>query len=217
MYIFNMSVRDKVSFEVPDQIEDLVSDKDLLERAVIDPIEKKRILQALEELYQTPEGRALIDSAAEHSSTGKIHILNGIGGNTMAVGQGDFPRMILLGDDDKARYFSPETGMFHDLSYQRLFYHEFYHIAREHKSVTGIVNLTLEEETVRATNKFMSKYYSEPARDPDNYFKTDNIGTPGFDLSDAFRRKGYSEEASPLPPPAATQQTPAAKSELLPR
>lgn len=167
--------RDYVSFEVAEWAAAHMDP----EKVVLRGSDRQNIERALQEIASTPEGAALIANVASRSADGKMTVLSNDGGYTLAF----TPNLIAIGTHDSDfRYYSHETGQFHDMSLQRLLYHEMQHIAHNHTHI----NLESEAEAVRATNIFMAKYYGEPARDPDTRKGSLDTGTPQWDINPNF-------------------------------
>lgn len=133
---------------------------------------------ALEEIASTPEGAALLERVAAKSEDGTINIMVNPGGQSIALSPNNFA---LGTEDSNGRYYSSETGEYHDITLQRLIVHELQHLDHGHTHLSP----ENEAEAIRTTNDYMAKYYGEPARDEDS-FKGDFNGTPDWDVNQNF-------------------------------
>ncbi len=184
---------DFVSFDVPQWIIDQGGDPEELK---LDGENLDAVKQALEELMSTPEGEALIKQAAADAPDGKVNIIFLEGGYTVVPGEKDTNDIILGTKDSSFQYHSPETGGHHDISIQRVMFHELQHIAAGHTSSTK----ELEADAIKSTNDFMKKYYDEPERNLDVYQLSED-GTPKWDINPNFNQNGHAE------PQASAQET----------
>lgn len=93
-------------------------------------------------------------------------------------------------DLNRLQYYSPESGQYEDFSLQRTMYHELIHFARHGDQVRGDRSNqgNLEAEAVDETNRFMSKYYGEPARGAYDDLKRE--GNPGIEIRRGFNPGG---------------------------
>lgn len=183
-----MSVLDFVTFELPQGFKDKLSDEQ--EEQFTLPLEEQgRILKALQEIYSTPEGRVLIEAAAEASSSGLVHMAVNPGGQTVAAGGNEkYPFTLMFGDEDSdARYQTSDGSELVDMTYQRTLYHEMQHMVRgDSVGPDGEIDRAAESAVIEATNAFMLKYYGEAPRDL-NHDLGEFGGTPQFDLNTNFK------------------------------
>jgi hypothetical protein len=173
---------------------------------------KAKVSKALDEIYATPEGRALIDDIAHNSPNGSIEIWGyddpSLGSHARALDKqhGEARdqyngRVFIGGRENRLQY--PEMGSgqngdpaFHDFSVQRLVMHELQHLNPNHKHTRTRgderpdqfnTSPSKEAEAISATNAFMDKYYGEPARDPHQYDVVSTAGSPGLDVNPNYR------------------------------
>ena len=173
---------------------------------------KAKVSQALDEIYATPEGKALIDDIAHNSPNGTIDIWGyddpNLGSHALVLDKqhGETRdrfngRVFIGGRENRLQY--PEMGSgqngdpaFHDFSVQRLVMHELQHLNPNHKHSRRRgderpdqfnTSPSKEAEAISATNAFMEKYYGEPARDPHQYDVVSNDGSPGLDVNPNYR------------------------------
>lgn len=152
---------------------------------------RNNVTRALQEIASTPEGQALLEKAAAHSPSGKIHILHDPDNFSFAMTNG----VIAIGNQDsRFQYYSPETGGLHDITMQHFLVHELSHFALGHAQMRGDeiegamgVSLSKEAEAVAATNAYMAKYYGEPPRDLDTMKGDISSGTQGWDFNHNFK------------------------------
>lgn len=147
------------------------------------------INKALEEIASTPEGQKLILDAASKSPDGVINFMRYPAPNISTQAQA--PNDILMGDaTDLARYSGNDQYSRFNACIQRVLFHEMQHIALDHKGNTP----ENEQEAIRATNAFMSKYYNEPFRSENG--AVDYHGTTRLELDKGFRPEGYRNRSS---------------------
>ena len=159
-----MSLDNIISFEVPDHYLD--SGLHSPDVGAFSEGNQQAIRSALEEIYSTPEGRRLLEQAAETSPSGQLHIVSNPGGISRVEGLNDGV-IFIGGQDDEAQYFSDATGSWHNLSIQRVIVHEANHHVMGHMEELGNGDITynqMEAEAMEATNRFMRRYYQEPPR-----------------------------------------------------
>lgn len=200
-------LRDLISFDVPEEVVDAIRneltrrglsglslERELTEQ--LDSIElapeiRRYIRESLRELYATPEGRAMIQDAADNSPDGRIHFLEGPKTGA-GIGSAGTHFVAISPSDSDTRYFSPATGEYHDISMQRMLHHEIYHLNQfdhidRYSFPEGLgYSPDMEAEAIIATNTFMHEYYDEPPR-TDDYTIRGGDGSPGFDISDDFK------------------------------
>ncbi len=153
---------------------------------VEDGPDAEAIRKALDEIASTPEGQEYIERAVENlkESLGDPDAKIRIGpsdGLTAAYTNGN----IRIGDAESIVRYEGADGNFHDLSMQRLLFHEIAHFAIGGKPPNN------ERPTIATTNSFMQKYYGEVPRHPDAHgwldpSKIDIKGTRGWDWNDNF-------------------------------
>ncbi len=169
--------REYFSFEPAQEFKDLSGTDP--KRVTLDEASQKAIERAIDEIAKTPEGKKLIEEAAQKGPDGKINIMQNPGGISISVSPND----IFLGSKDStAEYISPQTGEATPISIQQILYHELYHIAHHDKMSAGN-----ETEAVTETNKFMQKYYGESPRDPDTTIPPNLTGSPEWDYNNNFK------------------------------
>lgn len=184
--------RDYVSFEVPEKIKSHGLDQGDTKIIPLKGEHLSLIENALEEISNKPEGLEILKNVAAEFPEGKIPFLDHDGGRTLVafVSEDVNNEMsaILIGTkDSNARYYSPQTQEFHDISIQRAIFHELKHfelghIESYHDGITADMKVAHEVEAVKATNDFMGKYYDEPLRSED-LFIAKYDGTEEWDFS----------------------------------
>ncbi len=205
--------RDYVSFDIPLRLSDRLDP----ETSTLQDDKLALIERGLEEIAATPEGAALLQRVAAQFPDGKIPILNNEGGFTKidlnSLDDGTEERTLVIGtEDSNFKYHSPETGEHHDLSIQRVLFHELQHLDLQHDYEPYLHNvLSREAEVVRTTNDFMTKYYGEPARDEDtslgefggtqewDFSERVNVSGQGLDGAVGLLEKGFSGATSGAP------------------
>lgn len=187
--------RDYVTFLPPDfLIKYMEEEKIDFDKIKLPDEELQKIENALSEMASTPEGQKALMDAASKSANGKICILHNDGGLTYCIKHETHLFLLLGSIDSNFQYADAKNGSFHDVSIQRLLYHEIQHIALGHDKHTGDedhlgVSHTEEAEAVRATNKYMKKYYNEPPRNEDTN-KAKFEGTKEWDFNKNFNDAG---------------------------
>lgn len=203
---------DYVSFGVPHDIPDVVRNGS--ENAVDYVMTQdtvNRVHQALTEIASTPEGLAALRAAAANTASGKIHIVESrdeVSQDYVRTGvYGGNRGIIVISDsDDRAKYRDYEQGGCHNLSIQRMLYHELQHVGdpslgrlRGDENDIGI-SPSKESDAITATNDFMSKYYGEAPRGGHTACSGFlSRGSSGWDLNrnfDPIGRQGASLDLS---------------------
>jgi hypothetical protein len=169
-----------------DSVRDYIDFDAWTDRRQISPDNQEKIIAAMEEIYSTPEGRALIQSASAQSRNGRI-LMNGnpeACAGTSGGSNNGYAEINLGAGMETIKYYSNETGDYHDLTLQRVLFHEMLHIAGD--DVGGWGKIDMEQSRVNITNAFMRKYYGEPTRG--EYQKHTKDGTKGYDISNNFNK-----------------------------
>lgn len=181
------TIEDYISFDLPPEIDVSKMSAEEVDQVLITGGQQASLMKAVRDIYSTPEGKDVIEKAAESSLDGKIHMINNPGGLTLALGGGVVSNTIIWGDRDAdVQYLSPENGNYYDITIQRALFHELYHLGNGHSMNKDAFNFKQEEEAIVATNNFMRKYYGEPDRTTD-YSQGRTGGTPGWDINENFK------------------------------
>lgn len=189
-----MGWRDYVSFEPSKKVVDsIVQEGRDPSVALLPPYDQRQFERALDELWQTPEGREKIIGAANSFPDKVIHISNnGPNGDSLALGDGT----IAVGGRDAGFMYKNIHGDYKQVSIQHFLYHELVHLqpnqagARGDEVDGGQVSISKEKEAIAATNIFMKKYYNEIPRVVDPHAgRYEYANLRRFDTG--FKAEGY--------------------------
>ena len=170
--------------------------KELIEKTSFKDQDLDMLMQAINEIYSTPEGKKLIEDTAKLSVTGKVHFLYSEDAHSQALHNGIVPPTVILSTEDTNKNYpiesSDETNEFAPFSIQRSIFHELYHIQQQHNDT-----LSDEHDTITATNEFMSKYYNEPQRAL-RYYEFKESGEKGFKINPHFKCSDQEQPTCPI-------------------